>query len=334
MKFWQNQLNFAIWTSTTGCGISMYDHLLSDNKMISSFYLFHVYYQTRKILNQLRCALPSETSWSAYDNGIDMTTYEQICNEFMVSQNANFRQQYSKNNGLGTIYIYWSNKGYHELKWPYNITKMSFTQKTTNEIMHIDYIAQGSEAEDAWMSFILDHSKGFTRAGVERINDSVRVYCWAILGAQVQTRTSIVGIGPAFDSQKQFLSNVEDAISKAEDLPSSIKHYQDVLRYARSKLDFVLGESLYMIPSNMQLKIGKIDSYNNEIVVATGEMLLGVNEKLNVEKRDVPIRLELPIKQTLPKAVVDTSHEQNKALLVIGATGIGLIYYLSTRNVH
>ena len=48
------------------------------------------------------------------------------------------------------------------------------------------------------------NAKGFTRAGVERINDSICTYCWAILGSQSQIRTDILGSGTAFDAQKQF----------------------------------------------------------------------------------------------------------------------------------
>ena len=29
MQFWQNQLNFAVWCATTGCGVSVEDHLTS-----------------------------------------------------------------------------------------------------------------------------------------------------------------------------------------------------------------------------------------------------------------------------------------------------------------
>ena len=30
MRFWQNQLNFAVWCATTGCGVSYEDHLSGD----------------------------------------------------------------------------------------------------------------------------------------------------------------------------------------------------------------------------------------------------------------------------------------------------------------
>ena len=47
-----------------------------------------------------------------------------------------------------------------------------------------------------------------------------------ILGAQSQTRSNILKAGTGFDAQKQFLSNVEDAIASPVDIPVSIARYQ------------------------------------------------------------------------------------------------------------
>ena len=38
LKFYQNQLDFVTWCSTTGCGVSC-EHLLHSNPMISRFFL-------------------------------------------------------------------------------------------------------------------------------------------------------------------------------------------------------------------------------------------------------------------------------------------------------
>ena len=104
---------------------------------------------------------------------------------------------------------------------------------------------------------------------------------WAILGPQAQTRTSILGTWTAFDAQKQFLANLEVAISSPVDLPSEIKRYQDVLQYTGFKVDFVFGIGLYMAPSDMLLHIGQVAGYNNEIVIATKSQKLGVNTGIN-----------------------------------------------------
>ena len=92
-----------------------------------------------------------------------------------------------------------------------------------------------------------------------------------------------MGTGTAFDAQKQFLANVEDAINSPVDLPSQISRYQNTLKYARSKVDFVYGIGLYMPPSNMELQIGTIEDYNNEIVIATKTQDLGLNNEVNVK---------------------------------------------------
>ena len=147
---------------------------------------------------------------------------------------------------------------------------------------------------------IIDSAVGFTKAGVGRINDSIRTYCWAILGSQSQTRTDILGKGTAFDAQKQFLANVEDAINSPVDLPSQIARYQNTLKYARNKVDFVFGIGLYMAPSNMALKIGTIQDYNNEIVIATSAQALGLN--IDVNTKVVP-----PPPQVLPGTITKVS---------------------------
>ena len=92
------------------------------------------------------------------------------------------------------------------------------------------------------------------------------LYVSAILGAQAQARTSILGTDTAFDAQKQFLANVEDAISSPVDTPSAIARYQD---------------GLYMAPSDMELRIGTIQDYNSEIVIAGLGEKLGINADIN-----------------------------------------------------
>ena len=87
-------------------------------------------------------------------------------------------------------------------------------------------------------AFVLDKSKDFTQAGVERLNDPIRTYVWAILGAKAQTRSNILKTGTGFDAQKKFLADTEDAIASPVDIPYSISRYQKTLQYAPTPLDF------------------------------------------------------------------------------------------------
>ena len=162
----------------------MQDHLTGTIPLFArSLFLFHVYYQTRRILFEMKVALPTDDSWNAFDNSYDKKAYERICDEFGVSVHTNWGQEKHLNQRLGTMYNYWTMDGYHHFSGAeYDKKRYSFTQTTTNTLLHIDYIAQSFPK--AWTTFILDKSDGFTRPSVERINDSIRTYCWAILGSQ------------------------------------------------------------------------------------------------------------------------------------------------------
>ena len=56
-------------------------------------------------------------------------------------------------------------------------------------------------------------------------------------------------------AQSAFLNNFENVVNRRVDIREDIKHYQDTLSYASSKVDYSVGESIYMIPSDMKLKI-------------------------------------------------------------------------------
>ena len=312
MQFWQNQLNFAIWCATTGCGVSKLDHLRNKDPMIRSVFRFHTYYQIRRILSEMECPLPTDQSWNPLNNGIDMSAFERICAEFEIPSKADFRQKLDNSHGMGSFYCYkkfyqykfivskkWTeltNGGDYDpsMNWKISIHADRF-KGADEQTDKIEYIKQTFSKEtdlttegnpfDAIGSFVLDKSSGFTQAGVARINDSIRTYVWAIVGAQSQARSSILGTGKAFDAQKQFLANVEDVINSEVDLPSSIERYQSTLQYARSKVDFVVGLGLYMIPSDMDLYIGTINGYNNLITIASDDLQLGHNDTINEEQQ-------------------------------------------------
>ena len=55
MKYWPQQLNFAVFCATQGCGISreIFDSGIDLPPQIRAFYIFHVYFTVRRILYQL-----------------------------------------------------------------------------------------------------------------------------------------------------------------------------------------------------------------------------------------------------------------------------------------
>jgi len=209
------------------------------------------------------------------------------------------------------------------------------------------YLKQSADANGGFVDFMLDQTMGFTHAGVERLNDSIRTYVWAILGAQDQERTPILGSGTAFTAQKRFLANISTATEQAEE--TSVTKYQNVLQYACGKLDFVVGEQLYMCPSDMLTLLSThISGYNNEVLVATKDMAPRQNRDLNAEKLP-PAPTTSTGRPSIPGSSVVTpekphenidpapseqpelerpSHEDTKTLLTVAAVGTGIIYYI------
>ena len=197
-----------------------------------------------------------------------------------------------------------------------------------------DYI--GPHSMTRW---ILEVSDGFTDVGLLRISESVRAYAYLILDSQASTRSSIVGnTASALTAQSPFLDNFENVVNRRVDIREDIKRYQDTLSYASSKVDYSMGENVYMLPSNMNLKIktGTI-GYNNKILVSDEKFILGKNEKVN--------SLETPAIKShkdsnLVKQTVDSektadlerkptiTHEEEKIALILFLTGIFTIWYL------
>ena len=244
MTWWQCQLKFVVWCATAGCGVSADDHLQAKDPLLGSLYRFHAYFTTRRLLVELKAALPGDKSYSWYENTFDAGSYKRLSDEFGVSPDTDWRQKLDHGcQGLGS----WST--YMEPSGAYRHAHYS-----DGPFFHpMDAIHHNRDRSGAWTMFILDKSEGFTKADVERLNDSIRTFVWAILGAQAQTRSNILKAGTGFDAQKQFLANVEDAIASPVDIPSSIARYQKTLQYASTPLDYVFGLGLYLAPSDMAL---------------------------------------------------------------------------------
>ena len=61
------------------------------------------------------------------------------------------------------------------------------------------------------------------------------------------------------------------------------------MQYARSKVDYAIGEFVYMLPSDMNLRIGKVRNYNNKILISSPSFNIGTNLKVNLDgEKDKP----------------------------------------------
>ena len=198
---------------------------------------------------------------------------------------------------------------------PFDTTIVLFWFQSLCPFSKDAHIEQSPQTAKALVKFILDESRGFTDIGIERINDSLRTCVYAVLGAQAQDRISFTP-DTGLDAKREFLYILEASIDSPVDLQDSIQRYQDSLQYARSQLNFVVGEGLYLLPSDMNLRIGTYVGYNNNILIATSDSSLGSNRAINSESQPPSIS------DYQPPASGD-SHTDENISLVIGVAVLG-----------
>ena len=111
-----------------------------------------------------------------------------------------------------------------------------------------------------------------------------------------------------------------------------IKDYQNALSYASSKVDYSVREHLYMLPSDMTLKIrpGTV-RYNNKILVSDGNFSLEKNDEVNLAvpamKSHKTNSLETPAIEShsnTTQGLTHTptiSHDNEKAVFILLITG-------------
>ena len=89
----------------------------------------------------------------------------------------------------------------------------------------------------------------------------------------------------ALTAQSAFLNIFENVVNRRVDIGEDIKHYQDTLSYASSKVDYSMGQNIYMLPSdiNVKIKTGTV-GYNNKILVSNEKFSLGKNVEVNAPR--------------------------------------------------
>ena len=305
-EYWPQTLNFAFFIATTGCGVSrriLFEDKMRDGKndltdselkippQVRSFFWFHVYFTVRRILFELggpqnSLPLPGDTAFNQTENKYDIPSFERICAEFGISPNADFRFTRGDNHGLGSVFEYFSYSGYTKtpFKYPSKETKFADEGGRASDGNLVPYI-ENTEARNQYEYFLCPVSHGLTSAGLSRINQSIESFCYAILGSQVDVRSSISGSqGSAIETQRQFLSMVEDAI-RNPNISKSVQRFQLAIQSAKVRLNLAISPGLWLLPSKMVLNTESVVGYNNKLKKATTFMRIGVNSDLNIPVR-------------------------------------------------
>jgi len=356
MKCWPQQLNFAVYCATQGCGISreIFDSGVTLPDQIRAFYRFHVYFTVRRILYQMGgiqsvSALPGDRTFKISSNNYDVASYKRICAEFGIAPTSDFRYTGGKNHGLGSVYI--GVTGHGPMKtgtpWPAGYYKFSDEGGRAADGNLLYFMKPEDVPQYDW--FAPNKSAGLTKAGLARINESIKAFVYCILGAQVNVRSSIIGDGGrAKEAQTEFLTLMESAITQT-DLAKSVQRYQLAVDQAKARLNLAVAPMAWLMPANMIINTASVVGYNNKLKQAVAGTKLGVNNELNTATKKSGLQLmdggpSNPIHKAVmaaqnpkPKKVrfnlppdegekKTDSHEINKTAVIVGAIAVvGLI---------
>ena len=313
MRYWPQQLNFAVWCATTGCGVSLRllleekmggidatDHELKLPPQIRAILWFHVYFTIRRILFQMggiqsSIALPGDPPFNEKDNRYDIPSYKRICKEFNVPTDSDFRCHKGENHGLGSVYIWVSyvgpSKARHESSYP-GFFKFSEEGGEGSKGNLLQYILN-DEIDNGYEYFLTRVSNGLTNAGQARLNQSIEALVYCVLGAQVNVRSGILGeTGSAQEVRQEFLVLLEDAI-KQPDISKSVQRFQLAVQEAKVKLDLAVSPGTWLMPSRMVLNTESTIGYNNRLKRVEPTMKLGVNTDVNSKSVSVGIKHNL-----------------------------------------
>ena len=355
-KYWPQQLNFAVWCATCGCGVSLTE-LEEWPKIIQGFLKFHVYFTVRRVLYELGVPLPDQDAFDQTDNTYNKSQFEALCNEFGVV-NADFRWIRGRNHGLGDVFEYYSGEGYRNVHVDRGYDVEANTWPSKRHLFkdeggddgkgNLISLIRNDDSKTQYSWFIPSSGVGLTRRGMGRINRSLEAFVYCVLGAQVNIRSGIVGdSGGAVEAQQEMMKLFESAVIE-ENLATSVQRYQLAVQEAKLRLDLAIAPGIWLMPSNLVINTESIVGYNNELQKAGDGMQFGVNVGVNEKIKNVGIKhnlgeskVKLPHKETsrvVEKKVTPTkkgnepvvidvkeedTHETNKVAWMIGAAGLG-----------
>ena len=202
--------------------------------------------------------------------------------------------------------------------------------------------------ENSFSRWIIEKSDGLTTLGIQKLSETVRDYAYLILTSQTSTRGPIVGHEARnLDAQRVFLNNFGNIINRRVDISEDIQRFQKTLQYARSQVNYAVAEYVYLLPSDMNLQIGKVQNYNNKILISSPSFKIGTNLKINLNeekgksdvkpkgepdiksnkehKQDVKHNIEFN-KESKPD-INKITYDEEKVALVLGITSIFTVWW-------
>ena len=268
-------------------------------------------------MHRLRAPLPYEDGFNEYDNNYSKGAFSQIYSEYGADSKA--------------------------------LYKFESQSSAWDELSHDFWVQRKGD----YAKWIIPTSNGLTLQGLTKLSESIRLYARLLLGSQSQGRASILGNdASSFTVRQMYLQQLENVIKRPENLQDDINNFQGLLKYVQTPVNLVIVPKCYMIPSEMNLKIGqKIEKYNNNILNAPEDSNVGeINSMINHKVKDLFQSKQLPHdrhaaqqeqKQALPphdrphEIHQAKQHEEEKQALIIGCVSLILFgFYLFRENCY
>ena len=327
IKYWPQQLNFAVWCATTGCGISR--KIFDDNSAIPlppnvrAFCKFHIYFTVRRILFQMGriqsiSALPGDPTFDQFNNKYDVASYKRICAEFGVDLSSDFRFTRGANHGLGSIYIYVTSVGPHKTSYSYpGDNKFSDEGGKGIEVNLISYVEPDDTAyaQADWFWLVEDSIRQPDLA------KSVQRYQLAVDEAKVRLNLAVcpgAGLMPA-----RMVINTGSVIG-----------YNNQLKQAMPGMKLGVNDEVNTSTKKAVLKLmaggpTKINPPNSH---PSNPIHKGPATEEQTPQKKGPATEEQTPDEPIPNAGVSTeTHENNKVAVAVAAVGAAALIYTFMR---
>ena len=261
---------FAAYITTYTCGMST-EHFTYNQKtpkIITSIARYHLYYHMKRFMrqpNKMSRYITQEMKKLIMDNKPEVFKWT--------------REFHSGKEQLG----YWLSK---QPRGTIRNAKVVMSANNSGQL-GISYMKKGAQtikSLDDYKIFIATKSDGLTKTGQLLFQQSVESYVYCVLGAQANTRWSIVGRGAlSIQTQEVFKKLVNDTIIQS-DQTVTIANMRKVIKDTNVVLNMAISPGVILIPSNLIILDKMEVGYNNILKLAASGMKFSKNDEVNYVK--------------------------------------------------
>ena len=318
MRFWPQQLNFAVFCATAGCGVGKAHvdpgaEVPGMTPQIRSIYAFHIYHTTRRILSEMEVALPGDSAFNPMNNPYNKAAYNRLCSEFQIQTNTDFRYRRGPNGGIGTVNLLNTKENLRRAgaqtflleanfkQWPMNPkfdsdnTHHSYSHlfgfEGDNAYVQIHSIEPEFQSTWQYEYFVLVKSDGLTQAGLTRLGQSIQALVYCALNAQLNTKSPLIGTTSSAGLARQEFSRILEDELLDNRIGISVAKYNAVIRNSHARLDLAIAKDVWLMPSDITLKQLSGGAYENATSRSDTKthpnIKFGVNQKINLAREPV-----------------------------------------------